>query len=574
MLYANPTHDLKGAAMSARPCGLTRREFLAAAACAAAGAGLGSPARTSAAETAAAEEPSPMPAADRPSILFILTDDQRWDTLGCMGNRIIRTPNIDALAARGVVFDNAFVTTSICMTSRASFFTGCYARCHGVTNFQSPLSPAMFALSYPERLRAAGYRTGFSGKYGVGPVPKDGFDYNKGFPGQGHYFPESPAAKMKPQQAGELAGPHQNELMASHAEEFLDGCRKGQPFCLSLSFKSAHCQDGDPRQFLYEPDLEDLYADVEIPPPPTADPKYFDAFPEFIRRGEVRTRWNWRFSTPEKYQSMVKAYYRLITGMDRAVGRIIKSLEARGMAESTVIVFAGDNGFYLGEHGFAGKWLPHEESIRVPLVVYDPRLPAAARGRRVAEMALNIDVAPTLLDLAGLPVPAAMNGRSLAPLLRGESPPWRTEWFYEHPPLGKIIPEIEGLRTRRAMYARYPQSDPVFEELYDLASDPHQTTNLAASDAGRGAGGEGRGAGGEGRGAGGEGRGVVDRARDVSRGSRSTAAGEAANEASDEAAGRVVPDLAAMRARCTAWRDALAAWTPDDPGPARALTHE
>lgn len=458
-----------GRARGGEGCGTTRRRFLI-------GAGAGLVAAAAGCQSKV-EGRQPVSGA-RPNILFLLTDDQRWDTLSCAGNPVIRTPNLDALAAQGVRFDNMFVTTSICMSSRASFFTGLYTRSHGIVDFNAPLTPGLFALSYPQRLREAGYRTGFIGKYGVGPVPKDRFDYNKGFPGQGHYFPES-----KPPAKGALralTGRHLTGIMTDQVAEFLDGCPRGQPFCLSVSFKSPHCQDGDPRQFLFDPDLADLYADAAIPVPETADPKYFERFPEFVRKSEGRRRWQIRFSTPEKFQEMVKGYFRLVTGVDRAVGRIREALAARGLAENTVIVFAGDNGFYLGEHGLAGKWLMHEESIRVPLIVHDPRRPASERGRRAGEMALNIDLAPTILDLAGLPVPVAMQGRSLVPLLGGAAAGWRREWFYEHTMLADIIPPSEGVRTERFKYIRYLAGEPPFEELYDLATDPRETTNLAA----------------------------------------------------------------------------------------------
>ena len=149
------------------------------------------------------------------------------------------------------------------------------------------------------------------------------------------------------------------------------------------------------------------------------------------------------------------------------------------MAENTVLVFAGDNGFYLGEHGLAGKWYMHEESIRVPLILHDPRLPERLRNKRRAEMVLNIDVAPTLLDLAGLPVPPSVQGRSLLPLVQGGKPRWREEWFYSHLYAYKLIPKSEGIRTRRWKYIRYIESEPLYEELYDLKRDPLEEKNLA-----------------------------------------------------------------------------------------------
>lgn len=399
----------------------------------------------------------------RPNILFLLTDDQRWDTLGCMGNEIIQTPNLDALATDGAIFENAFVTTSVCWSSRASYLTGLYSSCHGVGN--KPLSPSLLQLTYLARLRKTGYHIGFIGKYGVHGTPTELLDYDRTFPGQGHYSPRSksaPSGQLRP-----LTGPHLTTIMADQAIEYLSGRDGKQPFCLSISFKSPHCQDGDPRQFLYDPDLENLYGDVKIPVPETAAPKYFQRLPESVRRGGNRKRWEFRFATPEMHQQMVKAYYRLITGVDRAVGRIRQALEEYGMADNTVIVFAGDNGFFLGEHGLAGKWIMYEESIRVPLFIYDPRLPSELRGQRRTEMALNIDVAPTILSLAGVPVPAAMQGRSLFPLINNQSTQWRHDWIFEG--------NGQGIRTDDWKYIRFGRD----ERLFDLRSDPIETENLA-----------------------------------------------------------------------------------------------
>lgn len=404
----------------------------------------------------------------RPNILFLLTDDQRWDALGCMGNPVIKTPNIDRLAADGVLFRSNFCTTAICMSSRASIFTGLYMRAHGINSFDAPLKPADFDRSYPALLRAAGYRTGFIGKWGVGnAMPKDRFDYYKGFPGQGRYFPKG-------------GGEHLTNTMGEQAEEFLDGCRIEQPWCLSISFKAPHAQDEDPKQFLYDPALEPLYRDVRIPVPKTAAPEYFERVPDFVRNSEGRNRWKWRFDTPARYQEMVKAYYRLVTGVDVVVGRLRQALADRDFARNTVIVFTSDNGDFLAEHGMADKWLMYEESIRTPLVVYDPRQPA--RGRTRTEMSLNIDVAPTLLDFAGIAAPACMQGRSLRPLLGAAAPPWRREWFYEHhfevPPKVRI-PRSEGIRTADWKYIRYIDAQPASEELYDLRRDPLEEKNLA-----------------------------------------------------------------------------------------------
>lgn len=407
-----------------------------------------------------------------PNIIFLLTDDQRWDAMGSMGNQIIQTPNMDALANEGVLFQNAFVTTAICAPSRASILTGQYVRRHGMAGF-GELPDAANVNTYPLLLKKAGYRIGFIGKYGVGNPPVDQYDYWQAMTGQPTYEHKDENGNYK----------HYTQMCGENALEFLQSSTAGQPFCLSISFKAPHVQDNDPRQFIYDPAYKDLYNDVEIPIPNTADDSYFyDAFPDFFTsNNEARRRWDIRFSTPEKFQESVKGYYRLIYGVDVVIGQIRKELEKSGQANNTVIILMGDNGFYLGEHGMAGKWYGHEESIRVPLVVYDPRLPQSKRGQKRDEMALNIDIAPTLLDLAGADIPATMQGRSLRSLIDAKSPAWRDEFFYEHLFEYPTIPKSEGVVTQRYKYLRYIESTPMFEELYDLQTDPHEQYNLATN---------------------------------------------------------------------------------------------
>ncbi len=427
--------------------------------------GLGPPSSTAA-------EPAP---GDKPmNIVLLLADDFRWNTLGCMGDKIIQTPNLDALAGKGVLFRNSSVTTSICAVSRASFFSGQYARRHGINDFATPFAADQWGQTYAALLRQAGYRTGFIGKFGVGDAKaiaamEKEFDYWRGLPGQaGPFFDPKDPSKT-----------HATARFGEQALEFLRDCQPGKPFCLSVSFSAPHARDRDPREF--PPDLRDekLYADVTFPAPKTADEKYFQQLPDFVQQSEGRTRWKRRFATAEMYQQNVRDYYRLITGIDREVGRILDALRERKLADDTLIVFTADNGFFLGERGMADKWLMYEESIRVPLIIHDPRQPEKQRGRKVDAMALNIDLAPTLLDYADVKTPAAMQGKSLRPLIRGETPAWRTDWFYEHLTLPKIIPQSEGVRTDRWKYLRWVGVEPVVEELYDLDKDPFEEHNLA-----------------------------------------------------------------------------------------------
>ncbi len=411
---------------------------------------------------------------ERPNIVVMVTDDQRWDALGCAGNPIIHTPNLDALCARGTRFANTFAGTSICCSSRASILTGLHTRAHGIETFAQPIEGAAWDAAYPAMLREAGYYTGFVGKYGVGgDLPREQFDYFTAFGGQGKYFLD------------EAETDHLTRHLGDQALDFFRQCPDDRPFCLSLSFKAPHVQDSDPRQFLYDPALESLYQDVEIPVPEKAGPGYFEALPEFMQHSEGRVRWEKRFATPEMYQRSVKGYYRLISGVDREVGRVVEALRARGLDKNTVIIFAADQGFFLGEYGLAGKWLQYEESIRMPLIVFDPRVADAQRPGVREEMAMNIDLCPTILDLAGLEAPRCMQGRSLVPLLEKGAPPWREECFFDHhyandPGGGVFIPGSDAVRDGRWKYVVYDHQDPRYEQLFDLRDDPGETRNLAA----------------------------------------------------------------------------------------------
>lgn len=406
-------------------------------------------------------------AAERPNLIFLLTDDQRWDALGCMGNPVIKTPNIDKLAEEGVTFDNAFATTAICATSRASFLTGQYARRHGVVDFRTVLTPEAFQQTFPALLRAAGYRTAFIGKWGVGNnLPADQYDYWKGFAGQGQYFVDGQ--------------PHMTQRLENQTLEFLDTCQADQPFCLQVSFKAAHCQDGPGWQFRHAPKYTEYYAEDEITPAETVSEEAYAKLPKQLQGGESRVRWERRFDGDEMLQKNVKDYYRLLTGVDDFVGAMVGKLNEKKLADNTVIIYTSDHGFFLGEHGLSGKWLMYEPSIRIPMIVYDPRLPKSLRGRHLDEMVLNIDVAPTLLDFAGVKIPAVMQGQSLKPLVEDkQSEPWRTEFMYEHLFPHATIPQSEGVRSEDWKYVDYEKTEPKLEQLFDLKNDPHETTNLA-----------------------------------------------------------------------------------------------
>lgn len=407
-------------------------------------------------------------AAERPpNLIVVVADDLRFDALGAAGNPLIRTPALDALAADGVRFERAFVTTPICNVSRASIFAGRAAARHGIVEFADGFDDAAWAATYPALLRAAGYRTGFAGKFGVGSVARaEGFDVWRGFAGQGTYFtPGDPR--------------HLNAVIGDQAIEFLRSQPADEPFCLSLSFKAPHAEDGAPREF--PPDARDaaLYAGAVMLQPSKSEPEFFARLPAPVQAGLGRERWTRRFASVPQQQETVRDYYRLVTGLDREIGRLRAALDELGLAGDTVIVFTSDNGFLLGERGLTDKWVMYEEALRVPLIVFDPRVPLGRRGRIARAMALNVDLAPTLLDYAGVDAPETMDGISLRSVVEGRAGLRRHRFVAEHHTSAERLPPSEAVRTSRWKYVRWLA--PVSEELYDLRRDPEERVDLAGS---------------------------------------------------------------------------------------------
>ncbi len=449
------------------------------------------------------------PAQKRPNIIFMLADDQRWDAMGCMGNPVIRTPNMDRLAAEGVLFENAFLTTSICMASRANIMLGQFESRHQC-NFERPsnktISYAEFEKSYPRLLQKAGYRTGFIGKFGfavskdkiqncpINPdgtrdgrgqlwrdlqyMPSDKFDAWYGFPGQGTYFPKASSGK------------HLTRIMGEQATEFLRSCKPDQPFCLSISFKAPH----GPTQPV--PDYQDMYKGVTIPRQVNDADEYFERLPRVVREHWRGRRVYKNEAGPEKYQQFMQRYYACISGIDIVIGQIRDDLRRLRYDDNTIIIYTSDNGYFCGSKGLGGKCLLYEESIRTPLIVFDPRLDASRHGRRCGELVLNIDLAPTMLDMAGVEVPNVMQGRSLVGLVRGQQHKWRDSTFHENNFTSHFMPALcdagqqremvrersvrsNAVRTKRYKYIRYFEQHPIIEELFDLQSDPVEAFNLA-----------------------------------------------------------------------------------------------
>lgn len=414
----------------------------------------------------------------RPNIIFIMADDQRSDVLGCYGNELIQTPTIDRLASEGVRFENFFCQTPICSASRATIITGLTQYTHGYNFGTAPIDAKYIATSYPSYLKAHGYRTGFAGKYGFRFGRKDKkqqFDFYKPY-SRNPYLKKMPDGSIR----------HETDLCADAAIEFIQSNPKEQPFCLSISFNASHAEDNDHRpgyHFQWPESADGLYEDIEMPLPKLNDEKYLKAVPPFMQdeKGLSRERYHWRWDTSEKYQVNMRAYFRMITGIDHAVGRILSELKAKGLDNNTIIVYTADNGFMMGDRGLAGKWNHYDQSLRVPFIVYDPALPESKRGRVLSELATHLSIAPTIVEWAGLPLPDIYQGASLVGLIDGVSPDaWQRDVFCEH--AFNRYNNWRGLRTEKYKYAiYYDEPGGAYECLYDLEKDPAEFVNLISN---------------------------------------------------------------------------------------------
>ncbi|QDT68852.1 Arylsulfatase [Planctomycetes bacterium MalM25] len=478
--------------------------------------------------------------ARRPNIVFLLTDDHRRSDLGCYGNEVIRTPEIDRLAAEGVLFENASVTSAICTPSRASYFLGQYERRHGV-NFNSGTAMAAeaWADGFPVRLREAGYHTGYVGKnhvpigdrgYNTGLIEKS-FDY--WYAGHGHlsFYPKRrhnifKAAKSDTQI--EILTEGADAFLDTEADylegttSFVDSRPEDQPFFLMVAFNLPHGAGASTMEM--RPEDDELYRTAyrdqpdRIKPPATYlskaeidEPK----LPADVAHVEFRQGSYSYVDDPESLRERMIRQHQTVSGIDRFVGRLRERLDSAGVADNTVILFASDHGLLLGEHGLGGKALNYEPCLSIPMIAYDPRAPEGRRGVREGALTQSIDLAPTILDLGGADIPDAVQGRSLAPLLRGEKSDWR-EYAYAENLWSTYFgnPRCESVRGERWKYIRYFANDrklyesfdpkavykvnsvytdsyrrwltssiegeqPDYEELFDLVNDPEETRNLA-----------------------------------------------------------------------------------------------
>ncbi len=414
----------------------------------------------------------------KPNILFFLIDDQRNDVLSCAGHPILKTPTVDGLAENGIRFTNAYVTTSICAASRASIITGLYESKHNYTFGKPPIKMDFIKQSYPYLLRQSGYNTGFIGKLGVKLEKQDSiltemFDYCK-ISGSVPHFVKLPDGSRR----------HSAEIKGDQAIDYINMQSPDRPFCLSVSFNAVHAVDGNltpgnEGHYPYPDAVAHLYEDIKMPPPELSDPKIFENHPEFLKTSMNRIRYFWRWDTEEKYQINIKAYLRMISGYDNVMQRVLDALKEKGLDKNTIIIYSADNGYYMGNRGFAGKWSHYEESLRVPLIINDPRIQSEEHSITSDKIALNIDIPATILDYAGVSVPEIYQGRSLVPLVKNETDiNWRQQFFCEHRMENENIPKYFGIHDERYVYVNYYEQNPPYEFLHDLKNDRNELKNL------------------------------------------------------------------------------------------------
>ena len=402
-------------------------------------------------------------AASRPNIVFILVDDLRWDALGCTGHPFVKTPNIDRIAAEGVLFRNAFVTTPLCSPSRASFLTGRYAHAHGIQGNADDKGASRKLLTFPLLLQRAGYTTAYVGKWHMGPddSPRPGFDRWVSFKGQGVY--QNPSLNID----GKVVKTpgYISDILTDQAVEFL-GRKHDKPFCLYLAHKAVH------GPFTPAERHKELYADQAIAPPPSAGDS-LEGKPALTRTPPRPPR---RGRQPASHDRIARNQLRALLSIDEGVGRLFKVLTETRQLDNTLLIFTSDNGYFWGEHGLGDKRAAYDESIRIPLLMRCPKLIPGNSTR--GQLVLNIDIAPTLLDAAGVAVPAEMHGRSFLPVLREGNAQGRESFLAEYvtEPRDRI-PSWQAVRSKQWKYIHYTGLD-AMDELYDLKADPHELQNL------------------------------------------------------------------------------------------------
>jgi len=414
--------------------------------------------------------------ADKPNIIYLMADDQNFGSVGIYGNPEVKTPHMDKLGKDGVIFDKHYNTTSICMASRGSVMTGMYEYKTGANFGQGDMTKAIWSKSYPVLLRKAGYMTAFAGKFGF-QVKGFGYDCGEFFdmwgggPGQTNYT----TAKNKSMAKYAKEYPHSTLSYGAFGQDVIRKAKKEEkPFCLSISFKAPH------RPVTPDPKFDHIYAGKTFTKPANYGREFGAHRPEQSKKGRQYPRFS-QWGYDKDYDNVMAKYYQQIYAIDVALGMIRKELDAQGVADNTVIIYTSDNGFLCGAHGFGSKVLPFEESARVPLMIYDPRSPTAGKKLRCSALTGNIDFAPTILELAGLPIPKNMDGVSLLPLLKEPSQDVREQMAFINV-FGPAPTTGLSVLTKEWKYSYWWYSNDNMtqaEELYHLGKDPLEKTNLA-----------------------------------------------------------------------------------------------
>jgi N-acetylglucosamine-6-sulfatase len=417
------------------------------------------------------------PRISRPNLVFIYTDDQRWDAMSCAGHPFLKTPNIDRIAREGARFRNAFVTTPLCSPSRACFLTGQYAHTHRVTTNGNNNALSHELVTFPRLLQRAGYETAFIGKWHMGndDTPRPGFDRWVSFRGQGRY--DDPPLNIDG--AATQAQGYMTDLLGGHAVEFLRR-QRSKPFLMCLAHKAVH------GPFTPAERHKSLYSVEPIPRPPNVKDT-LEGKPALRRQaGEKQYAPQAAALLRGPNDDLVRNQLRTLMAVDDSVGQVLAVLEETGQLDNTWVIFTSDNGYFWGEHGLGDKRAAYEESVRIPLVVRYPRLIRA--GAVLEDAVLSIDVAPTLLELGGAPPSKEMQGRSLVPLLGGRRGGWRKSFLAEYfaEPQFPRIPTWQAVRTDRWKYIHYTELEGM-DELYDLKADPYEMQNLISQTRAAGA---------------------------------------------------------------------------------------
>lgn len=432
---------------------------------------------------------SSVQAAERPHVVFILTDDMRWDCMSIAGHPYLKTPRIDQLAREGVYFRNSFCTTSLCSPSRASILSGMYAHSHGVQNNFTEYPDDL--PSFPRQLQTSGYRTAYIGKYHMGEnndEKRPGFDYFVTHKGQGKYFD----TEFNVDGQRQVLPGYYTHVVTDLAEKWIRSqATSDAPFLLMLGHKAPH-------SFYYpEPKYEHSFDSIHTPYPETAF--LHDDKPDWFKlrldtwHGIYGPLFDYRKKFPDRrpeavrdFEAMNRAYWGTLLSVDDSVGRLYDLLKELGQLDRTLFIFTGDNGLLAGEHGMVDKRTMHEPSIRTPLVVRYPGLTPVHQPKVVDEMVLTLDFAPTILDVCGAPPLAQTHGRSWKTLVQGpdDTSSWRSAWYYEYNYEKQFpyTPNVRGIRTKDWKYIHYPSGDSRPDqhlgELYHISEDPTERKNL------------------------------------------------------------------------------------------------